>query len=205
VKNAQGNVVLGRTHWKRFAAVVVPTTAAAGALTLMMANGALAASFAVSGQSFKLRADKLVGTGFEQIPGLDHQSNGTLHPVSVSIIGHADVTNLCQSVAVPAPFLGSVTLTLKASGPVTAENLVVDAETLSGNAEFKNIVIGQDSGTLDAIKGYDEPAEVNGLFGQQAESVTINDLRQTAWATTAGTFKLDGLNLSLKVKGDGCF
>jgi hypothetical protein len=205
VKDAQGNHVLGRTRWKRFAALMVPTTAAAGALTLMMANGALAASFAVSGQSFKLSAASLEGEGFEQFGGVDQSKDGTLHPVAVSAIGEARVKKLCQSVKVPAGPLGSVVVTITAGGgkdPVEASNLVVDAATLSGDAEFKNIEIGRDASTLNKVSGVRGP---QGLFGQQADHVKITGLEQTAWATTAGTFKLQGLKLGLKVNGSECF
>jgi Family of unknown function (DUF6230) len=204
LKDAQGNQVLGRTHWKRFAAVMVPTTAAAGALTLMMANGALAASFAVSGQSFKVSADSLTGEGFEQFGGIDQEKNGTPHPVAISAIGEATLKNMCQSVKVPAGPLGHVVVTINAgaSKPATASNLVVDAAQLSGDATFENIEIGRDASTLTKVAGAQGPA---GMFGQQADKVTINKLEQTAWATTAGTFKLNGLKLGLKVNGSECF
>lgn len=204
MKDAQGNEVLGRTQWKRFAAVMVPTTAAAGALTLMMANGALAASFAVSGQSFKVKADQLTGEGFEQFGGVDVEKSGAPHPVAVSAIGQATLKNMCQSVKVPAGPLGSVVVTITAGTgkPAEASNLVVDAAQLSGDATFTNIEIGRDASTLTKVAGAQGSA---GMFGQQADKVTINNLEQTAWATTAGTFKLNGLKLGLKVNGSECF
>jgi hypothetical protein len=77
------------------------------------------------------------------------QANGTQHPVAVSVIRNATLQSLCQSVAV-----GPFTLVLRAgagSTPVSAENLVVDADQLSGNATFTNIAIGQDAGTLNQL------------------------------------------------------
>ncbi|MCZ9338930.1 DUF6230 family protein, partial [Streptomyces sp. TRM76130] len=41
-----------------------------------------------------------------------------------------------------------------------------------------------------------------GGFSQQATGAVLTGVEQTAWATTAGTFKLSGLHMSLK-KGDG--
>jgi len=67
LKHAQGSsgtVVQGRTRWRRFAAIMVPAVVAAGAIVLGMANGAIAASFSVSGSQFKVSADQLDGKGF---------------------------------------------------------------------------------------------------------------------------------------------
>ena len=58
--------VRGGTRWKRFAVVMVPSVAATAAMGVALAQGALAASFSVSGQSSRSRADKLVGEGFVQ-------------------------------------------------------------------------------------------------------------------------------------------
>jgi hypothetical protein len=174
-------------------------------MLVMAANGAFAASFAVSGQSFKVKASKLDGGGFEQFGAVDQQKNGTPHPVAVSAIGDATLDDLCQSVKVPAGPLGNIVVTIKAGGggkSVTAHNLVVDAAQLSGDAEFTNMQIGRDASTLTAVSGVTGP---EGMFGQQADHVTINGLQQVAWATTAGRFTLNGLNLSLAVNGDECF
>ena len=77
--------------------------------------------------------------------------------------------------------------------PVSATNLVVDADKLSGNVTFKNIQIGRDASTLNQVPGVTGPA---GDFAQQATSVTIDNLYQHAYATTAGTFTLPGFKLS---------
>jgi hypothetical protein len=209
VKDAQGEMLLGRTNWKRFAAVGVPTLAAAGVMSAMMANGALAASFAVSGQSFKLSANRLEGKGFAQFGGVAEEKGengrpGRQHPIAVSAVGYAEITRLCQSVRVPVPAFGSVTMTITAGNkgkPVIANNLVVDTAALSGDATFRNIELGRDASTIDkvSVKG------PSGLFAQQADTVTINNLQQTAWRTTAGTFKVSGIHLGLKVNGPECF
>jgi hypothetical protein len=38
---------------------------------------------------------------------------------------------------------------------------------------------------------------LQGQFGQQADRVVINNLKQVAWSTTAGKFNLNGLDLSI--------
>ncbi|MDN3024926.1 DUF6230 family protein [Streptomyces sp. S.PB5] len=206
--------VRGGTRWKRFAVVMVPSVAATAAIGVALAQGALAASFSVSGQSFKVTADKLVGTGFSQYGAIDSgytlDGKKTAHPVAVSAFKNATLTNMCQSVVTPnIPLIGTVSLQLKAGGggtPVEAENLYVDIEELEANATFENIDIGV--AAKDASKG---PGIAKGDtanpfgFAQQAERATLTDVKQTAWATTAGTFKLSGLKMSLSTGTKECY
>ncbi|MFG2002213.1 DUF6230 family protein [Spirillospora sp. NPDC048911] len=187
---------LGRVRWKRLAAIAAPATLGAGALIFMTAQGTIASSFAVSGSSFKVSADSLDGNGFVQYGGVDHQGDGTKHPVQVSGITEATIRNMCQSVKV-----GPFTLRLTAGTgktPVTAENLTLDVAQLDADAVFRNIEIGRDASTLD--KGPGKGAA--GMFGQQADEIHLKNVRQTAWATTAGTFRLSDLSMKL---GDECF
>ena len=193
----------GKVRWRRFAALMVPASVGAAALIGLTANGSIASSFAVSGQSFKVSATQLRGTGFAQYGQVDAGKNGAKHPVALSVIGHAKLTNLCQSVLVDSP-MGKLTLLVKAGGggtPASADNMVVDASQLSGNATFKNIEIGRDASTIDTV----HKQGPSGGFAQQADKVTINDLRQTAWAVNAGTFRLHGLHLTIKPGRHECF
>ncbi|MFF3936808.1 DUF6230 family protein [Streptomyces phaeofaciens] len=207
--------VRGGTRWKRFAVVMVPSVAATACIGVALAQGALAASFSVSGQSFKVTADKLVGQGFAQYGALDSgytlDGKKTAHPVAVSSFKSATITNMCQSVVTPnIPLLGSVSLTLKAGGgdkPVEADNLYIDVEDLAADATFNNIEIGVAAKDLNkgpGMKGGSEQANPYG-FGQQADSAVLSDVKQTAWATTAGTFKLSGLKMSLSTGVKECY
>ncbi|MFF7447097.1 MULTISPECIES: DUF6230 family protein [unclassified Streptomyces] len=207
--------VRGGTRWKRFAVVMVPSVAATAAIGVALAQGALAASFSVSGQSFKVTADKLVGTGFSQYGALDSgytlDGKKTAHPVAVSAFKSASITGMCQSVVTPnIPVLGSVSLILKAGGggtPVQAENLYIDVQDLEADAVFENIDIGvaaKDASKGPGMKGGNEQANPFG-FAQQADKATLSDVKQTAWATTAGTFKLSGLKMSLSSGVKECY
>jgi Family of unknown function (DUF6230) len=187
---------VGRVRWRRFAILFVPALAAAAVLIGLTAEGALAANVSVSGSAFKISSTQLNGTGFVQFGG-EVTDGGTAHPVAISGIQSATLANLCQSVAV-----GPVTLRITAGGggtPVSASNLIVDADQQSGNATFHNITIGQDAGTLTEDPGVTGPA---GGFGEQADSVTIDNLQQNTWLTTAGTFTLPGFSLTF---GKACY
>ncbi|MFJ3232623.1 DUF6230 family protein [Streptomyces sp. NPDC086787] len=204
--------VRGGTRWKRFAVVMVPSVAATACIGVALAQGALAASFSVSGQQFKVTADTLHGKGFAQYGAVDSgytlDGKKAARPVAVSSFTDASITNMCQSVVTPVPILGNITLRLEAGGEghdaVEAHNLYIDVEDLKADATFHNIDIGvaaKDMTQGPGMKGNGEQANPFG-FAQQAESADLTGVQQTAWATTAGTFKLSGLHMSLK-KGDG--
>ncbi|TXS53584.1 cholesterol esterase [Streptomyces sp. uw30] len=207
--------VRGGTRWKRFAVVMVPSVAATAAIGVALAQGALAASFSVSGQSFKVTTDKLVGTGFSQYGALDEgytlSGKKTVHPVAVSGFKSATISNMCQSVVTPdIPILGSVSLILRAGQgdtPVEAKNLYIDVADLEADATFENIDIGvaaKDANKGPGMKGGGEQANPFG-FAQQADKATLSNVKQTAWATTAGTFKLSGLKMSLSTGVKECY
>ncbi|MEU9119391.1 DUF6230 family protein [Streptomyces sp. NPDC048506] len=206
MKDAHGRPVTGRISWRKFAVLAVPALAGTTALGIALANGALAASFAVSGQQFKVSADSLKGDGFAQYGSVDTNARGDLLPVAVTAIKTARMDHLCQSVVTHLPVIGDISLNLSAGTgrkPVEATNLFVDATQLAGDASFHNIEIGRDASTLD--KGPTSAQGMQDLFAQQADDVSISKLRQTAWATNAGTFTLSGLSMKIAKGTKECF
>jgi hypothetical protein len=194
---------------------MVPSVAATAAIGVALAQGALAASFSVSGQSFKVTAGQLDGTGFSQYGAIDTgytlKGEKTARPVAVSAFKQAQISNMCQSVVTPdIPLIGTVSLKLTAgtgSKKVEAENLYIDVEELSADATFRGIDIGvaaKDASKGPGMKGGGEQANPFG-FAQQADSATLTDVKQTAWATTAGTFKLSGLKMTLHKGVNECY
>ncbi|GAA3296078.1 DUF6230 family protein [Streptomyces cinereospinus] len=212
--------VRGGTRWKRFAVVMVPSVAATAFIGVALAQGALAASFSVSGQSFKVTAKELNGTGFSQYgaseTGYTLTGKEVHHPVAVSVFDTARIEQMCQSVVTPGiPFIGTVTLRLTAGEStdekeqVTADNLYIDIADLDANATFTNMDIGVAAGDINRGPGMNR-AEIGQQkanpfgFAQQAETARLTDVKQTAWATTAGTFTLPGLKMKLMTgSGEG--
>ncbi|MFG1811296.1 DUF6230 family protein [Streptomyces sp. NPDC049040] len=206
------SLVRGGTRWRRFAVVMVPSVAATAAIGVALAQGALAASFSVSGQQFKVSAATLHGTGFEQYGALDVKQDGKYVPVAVSAFTDATITGLCQSVVIPTP-IGNVTLKLTAGNggkKVKAHNLYIDLDQLDADAVFHDINIGVAAGA----KGqpgpgiHDKDATDPGSFAQTAQSADLTGVQQTAWATSAGTFRLSGLSLHVGMgsgKGVECY
>ena len=193
----------GRTRWGRFAVTLGSGLVGAAVLVLGMAQGAIAASFAVSGVSFKVSADKLVGDGFVQLVGVD-QGAGAAHPVAVSGFRSAVLDNFCQSVLLRSvPVVGDITLVMVSAGPggMAATDLVIGVAGLSGDLTLVNPQLGVDAARLDKgpVKG------AAGSFGLQADRATIVGLRQTSWSTSAHTIRLKNLDLSLRKGDKGCF
>jgi hypothetical protein len=189
---------------------MVPSVAATAVIGVALAQGALAASFSVSGQEFKVRAGQLVGYDMNQYGAIDSgkglDGKDQAHPVSVSAFDHATITNMCQSVVTPVPFLNkSVTLKLTAGDQgtaVEADQIYIDVANLDAkDAVFSGINIGVPAGTTSGKTPKPKTAagEQSSPFGfaQQADKAVLTDVKQTAWATTAGTFKLSGLHMGL--------
>ncbi|HEX8630196.1 MAG TPA: DUF6230 family protein [Catenuloplanes sp.] len=210
----------GRTRWRRFGAMITLSTAASAGVLMLLSDGAIAAGFMVSGQQFKVSADKLEATGFVQYGTVAARGNilaqgAQKEPVAVSAMRTATLTNLCQSVY--TPIVGGVVLRIEAGdpkrgGPASATNMTVDMERLEGDAVFKDIEIGRDAGTLtmgtadEAKYEWERKQRQKGFFAQQSSHLEITGLKQVAWATSAGEFKLKNLHLSLsKDRKNECF
>ncbi|WP_405731579.1 DUF6230 family protein [Streptomyces sp. NBC_01537] len=193
----------GRVRLRRAAVLAVPAGLLGATMMVLTAQGVLAAQLSISGMPFTVTADKLEGEGFQQFGKLDSMIDNSPNAgntggqvlVVVSAIKKAKLTNLCQSVD-----LGGTNLLIRAgrgSTKVEATTLATDSTLVQGDASFGNIEIGNDASTL--TKGGVGGAP--GVFGQQADTVVINNLRQTNYATTAATFTLPGLTLSFSDNG----
>lgn len=209
MKDTSGAPVLGRTSLKRLGLVMVPTVIAAGALTVLMANGAIAVSFAISGQTAQLKVGQLVGQNFVQYGTIDQEKSGEPVPVAVSAFSSAAISGgLCQSVVtnlsgLTGGLLGDFTLTLKASGG-SATDMIIDMQSLdASSADFSHIDIGADASSPNSSA----PGAVGaaGTFAQTADVATLTNVEQVSNATTAGDFSLQNMSLSISSGNNGCF
>ncbi|MGW1638608.1 DUF6230 family protein [Streptomyces lavendulae] len=194
----------GRVDWRRSAAVALPALVAAGALAVVTAQGALAASFAVSGTAFQVSSSKLTSKGLASYVQTDRSADGEGHPVALLGIGQATLSDICQAAEVDTP-VGKVVFKLTAGGPageVTASNLVIDGEDLSGDATFGTAQIGRDASTLDQVDGV---RGAPGAFGLQAGNIEVAGVRSHAWSATGGNFRLKGMRLHVGLDGEKCF
>ncbi|MGP3684711.1 DUF6230 family protein [Streptomyces sp. IBSNAI002] len=90
----------GRVRWRKAALVAVPALGVVGALAVVMAQGALAASFAVSGTSFQVSSSRLSSKGLASFVQTDRSVDGKGHPVALLGIGEATLADICQAAEV---------------------------------------------------------------------------------------------------------
>jgi hypothetical protein len=190
---------------KRSGRILLAAIPVAVVSTVMMggvAQGAVPVSFAISGSQFQISASQLEGTGFSQYAGVANDTAGTPHQVAIANIKSASLADLCQSVTTDTP-LGKVGLLITAGGggkPATASDLQIGMTDLKGDTSFKNIRIGVDASTVNtSAKG------TAGDFAQDADTISINNLQQTAWSTQASVFTLTGMHVQLTTDGKTCF
>jgi len=191
-----------KSHAGRLALTAIPVGAAIALVTAGVANGAVPVSFAISGSQFKLSAASLDGTGFSQYAGTATDKDGNVHQVISANIGSATLTRLCQSIVTDTP-AGKVGVLITAGGdgaPVTATGLQIGMTDLQGDATFDNIRIGVDASTVDT-----EHKGAGGDFAQDADTIHIADLKQTAWLTQAAVFELKGMHVQLTDGSQECF
>ncbi|MEV1009958.1 DUF6230 family protein [Streptomyces sp. NPDC049881] len=199
----------GGTRWRRFGLVMVPSVAATAAIGVAISSGALATSLSMSGDAFKVRVERLEGNGFVQYGTVITTAGDGERAVAVSAFDHATITELCQSVVVSLPIIGDVTLRITAGTtpgrPVEADNLFIDVAQLDADATFSDIRIGVSTGSTGRIQDGDGNAQADS-FAQQAEGAVLTDVEQVAYGTSAGTFTLTDLSLSLHTGSDDeCF
>ncbi len=193
---------LTRSHTGRVVLAAAPVAVVSSLLMAGVANGAVPVSFAVSGSQFQISASQLDGTGFSQYAGVAPDTAGTDHQVAIANIKSATLADLCQSVVTDTP-MGKVGLLITAGGggsPASASDLQIGMTDLKGDSTFGNIRIGVDASTVNtAAKGG------VGDFAQDADTVKIANLQQTAWSTQASVFTLTGMHVQLTDGSKGCF
>ncbi|TFC06301.1 DUF6230 family protein [Cryobacterium mannosilyticum] len=186
----------------RIVLAAVPVAVASTLLLAGVAQGAVPVSFAVSGSQFQISASQLDGTGFSQYAGVTDDTAGDPHQVAIANITSASLADLCQSVVTDTP-LGKVGMLITAGGggkPATATDLQIGMTDLKGDSTFGNIRIGVDASTVNTA-----PKGSAGDFAQDADTIKIAGLQQTAWSTQASVFTLTGMHLELTDGSKGCF
>ncbi|GHC32282.1 DUF6230 family protein [Streptomyces cinnamoneus] len=194
----------GRTAWRKAALVALPAVAAVAAMSVAMAEGVLAASFAVSGTAFQVSSGQLTSKGLASFVDVGRSADGEGHPGALLGIGRATLSDLCQAAKVDTP-LGRVVFKLTAggdAGDVTVDHLVIHGQDLVGDARFGEVQIGRDASTLDRVAGIRGRP---GRFGLQAADVSVTGVKSHAWSATGGDFRLKGLALSVNLNGKECF
>ncbi|MFD3585486.1 DUF6230 family protein [Streptomyces sp. NPDC058683] len=201
----------GRTRWRLFAVVLVPSVAACATVGIGMAEGVLAASFFISGQKFQVTADSLTARGVSLYSMIDVTRKHELVPVVVTGFRHAKVSGLCEAITVDVPVLGTQTLRLTSGDHQLAEasDLFLDA-TAEGasDANFTGLDIGVAQGAVSKgpVRSGDRDSRFFNPDGiaLQSTSVTLTDVRVNTLALSAGTFNVPGLRVRIQSGNRTC-
>lgn len=164
-----------------------------------VAQGALAASVAASGNAFKVSGDRLEGDDFTVIPGLNTEPGGTRHVVLVVTARQAELRNLCVSLLLPTP-LGEMTVVVEAgtTRPVRATNLSVNADRAFGDLRLTRVNAQALSGAGGSGDG------LGGMTGSVSHLVAVNP-KFTGWRGAAGSFTLHDVSVLVKPGKHECF
>ena len=193
----------GGTRWKRFAVVMVPSVAATAAIGVALSQGALAASFSVSGQQFKVTADRSTPPASFSTARSTPKGAAT-SPVTVVGIDNAKITNLCQSVVVP---VAGLRRRLDEARPAGAgEHAGRGEEPLhrprpAGRGRdvqqhrHRRLREADHQGPRACTRA---TRPTRAPSPSRPTRATLTDVKQRAWATTAGTFKLSGLQMCVR-------
>ncbi|WP_037734451.1 DUF6230 family protein [Streptomyces sp. 303MFCol5.2] len=200
-----GNSDEGRTHWGRSALMFVPCTLAVGALGIALAEGAIAASFAVSGTAFKVSASEVTAQGVSSFPSSIGGSADDAKPVLLAAVKDGTVSDVCVSLKQKLPLVGEISMLVHsgADKPLAGTNLVVNADALTGGGgKVTGVEAGRDASTLTGAPGVTGP---KGVFGVQADTAVAHDLRSTAYSANGGTLTLEKLEIEFSRSGKQCF
>ncbi|MFF3203962.1 DUF6230 family protein [Streptomyces sp. NPDC002962] len=200
-----GNADKGRTHWRRSALMFVPCTLAVGALGIALAEGAIAASFAVSGTAFKVSASEVTAQGVSSFPSSIGGSADDARPVLLAAVKDGTVSDVCVSLKQKLPLVGEISMLVHsgADKPLAGTNLVVNADALTGGGgKVTGVQAGRDASTLTGAPGVTGP---KGVFGVQADTAVAHDLRSTAYSANGGTLTLEKLEIEFSRSGKQCF
>ena len=197
MEGSGGTSLSGRTRWRRFAVLFVPAVGVVATVMALMATGVMATPMVISGTAFTVSADSLnTNTTSDQSEFIQYGFVDSGKGVAVNVIKHAVLNNLDQVVCGAAAPGISLKVEIKATSAV-ADNMVVDATSLTGDATFTNIVIG-----VQAPSGIPDSGAV-GTFAQKADNASITTLKQQALFTSAGTFTLNGMSLTANLVPTG--
>ncbi|MFI1166915.1 DUF6230 family protein [Streptomyces sp. NPDC020801] len=194
----------GRTHWKRSAVLFVPCMLAVGSLGIALAQGALAASFAVSGAAFKVSAAEVTADGVSSFPA-SIGGTGDAKPVLLTAVRNGTVSDVCVSLRQKLPVIGDITMLVRSGTdkPLEGSNLVVNADALTGGGgKVTGVQAGRDASTLTGAPGVTGP---RGVFGVQAGTAVAHDVKSTAYSANGGTMTLEKLEIEFSRTGKQCF
>ncbi|MFE2472635.1 DUF6230 family protein [Streptomyces mirabilis] len=186
---------------------MMSTLTASVGLFVALAQGALAASFLISGQEFKVSAERIEGTGVIQYGAFDRQYDGKNIPVVVTGYKKLTTIGLCQSVvARDIPLVGTVTVKTTARRSTARDAYSDVVQTDDATVTIKNSRNGIAAGASRKEPGINDgdntsPASV----AQDADSIVVTNSRAIVVATSATIITNEGSSLRIYKGIKECF
>lgn len=188
-------------HRGRFVVIVGLGLLAVVTLGAGIAQGKLPMNIVVSGQRFTASVSAVEAQGIEVYP----RAAETAGDASASIAAHIQqvrLTDLCLStVAHGVPFLGDVTMSIRAPGDgTTASGITLDAASLGGAITAHDARLGAEVSALGEVSELDPP---------DASAITAGDsmlaqARVEIISLTATQVVIDKLAMSVEKGAVGC-
>ncbi|WP_145962044.1 DUF6230 family protein [Renibacterium salmoninarum] len=195
----------GRTRWRKAVLLFAPSLVVVGVLGVGMAQGAIAASFGVSGNSLKFTTGDVEASNVSAFLGTATSTTSSDKPVMLAGIQTALVHGICASSVLDVPVFGTISLKFIANPdqPITATNLTADADSLlTGDGVINGMQAGIDASTLSATPGFKGPA---GVFGFQSSSLNATGLKGTAWQAAGGSMKISDMQVQMNQGKVECY
>ena len=185
------NAPAGTIRTRRFAAISTLGLLAAGFLGSGIARGQLPMNFSISGEP---SVATVTGGHAQNVTMYARQvettTKGGIPSVAITI-GSAELTDVCLStVAHGLPFLGDITMYLRAPGPsTTVQNLVIDASSMGGSVSVANARLGLDvaaDGTAEGVVTSAKAGQDTTMGSSRIELIAMN-----ATALSLSRFTID--------------
>lgn len=186
----------GRTRWGVFALVALPCSLAVAAMAAALLNGVLAASLALSGVPMQLQVDRLEGKELTLFATEIQPLSGDTLPVAVAGIAEARIEGLCLGLGADVPMLGQIAIRAQSSDTISGSNLVLNAESIGGDLQATNAVVGQDASAFTI--GNQSARGPVGTLGLQAEGVVLDNVTNKSYGLLAGTLSITGVGIDVQ-------
>ncbi|GAB2444331.1 DUF6230 family protein [Streptomyces incanus] len=127
-----------------------PCALAAGALGIALAQGAIAASFAVSGTAFKVHAEEVTTDGLPSFPSSIGYGGGA-KPVPPVAVKDGAISGVCVSLKQKVPAVGEISVPVRSGSdkPLKGGNPIANADALiGGGGKVTGVQAGRDASTL---------------------------------------------------------
>ncbi|MGN9796439.1 DUF6230 family protein [Streptomyces sp. OZ13] len=185
---------------------MIPSLAASAALLVSVAEGALAASFLISDQKFKVTAERIEITGAIQYGALDKRYDGTVVPVTVSGADRSTSYGVCQSTVQHIPLIGKVTARVTAKRVTALDSYSDVIESSQGTVTDKNRRTGIAAGAAKKGPGINPGDNVDpASAAAEADSSVITDSRSILVATSARVTQTSGVSTRIYKGVNECF